>query len=177
VKYVALLRGINVGGNRKVPMASLKASFEELEFTEVKTFINSGNVIFVTKLSDERKITKMIEQQIEKDFGFAVASIVRSQNQIQKVVTAIPDAWVNNSDMKCDVMFLWPEIDNANSLEQLNYNPEMEDLKYLPGAIIWRIDRNNVTKSKVLKIIGSKLYKQITVRNINTVRKLNQLMS
>jgi uncharacterized protein (DUF1697 family) len=176
MKYVALLRGINVGGNRKVPMASLKLSFEEMGFTNVKTFINSGNVIFDTDINHIEKLTKMIEKQILKDFGFEVAVILRSQVQIHKLVKAIPDTWVNNADMKCDVMFLWPEVDSPEVLKLLTYNPEIEDLTYVPGAVIWQIDRANATKSQVIKIIGTKLYKQITIRNCNTVRKLNELM-
>lgn len=176
MKYVALLRGINVGGNRMVPMADLKASFEQLGFADVKTYINTGNVIFATNISNPLKLTKMIEKQILKDFGFDVAVIVRSQDQIQKVVKAIPDSWNNDNEQKCDVMFLWPEIDDKNVLDQLIYNPDMEDLKYVPGAVIWRIDRKNATKSKVIRIVGTKLYKQITIRNCNTVRKINQLM-
>jgi uncharacterized protein (DUF1697 family) len=176
MKYVALLRGINVGGNRKVPMADLKVSFEQLGFTGVKTLINSGNVIFESDINHDEKLTKMIEKQLEKDFGFAVATIVRSQDEIQKVVKAVPVAWVNNADMKCDVMFLWPEIDNKKVLDQIAHNPDMEDLKYVSGAVIWRIDRQNATKSKVIRIVGTKPYKQMTIRNCNTVRKLNQLM-
>lgn len=176
MKFVALLRGINVGGNRKVPMADLKASFEELGFTDVKTFINSGNVIFETDFSHTDKLTKLIQKQIEKDFGFAVAVLLRSQPEMQKLEKAIPGTWVNDKEMKCDVMFLWPEIDSPKVLDQLIHNPEMEDLKYVPGAVIWRIDRPNATKSKVIKIIGTKLYKQITVRNANTARKIYQLM-
>jgi len=176
MKYVALLRGINVGGNRKVPMADLKASFEGLGFTGIKTFINSGNVIFETDINHTEELTKVIEKQIETDFGFAVAVILRSQAEMKKVVKAIPDTWVNNKEMKCDVMFLWPEFDSPKVLEQLVHNPKMEDLRYVRGAIIWRIDRANATKSRVIKIIGTKLYKQITVRNVNTTRKINQLM-
>ena len=76
MNYVALLRGINVGGNRKVPMADLKDCFEKLGHTEVKTYINSGNVIFTSETSDIQKLREALENEIEKTFGFFVDVLV-----------------------------------------------------------------------------------------------------
>lgn len=174
--YVALLRGINVGGNRKVEMARLKLTFEKLGFTNVKTFINSGNVIFRTDASDEAELTKQIETAIEKDFGFAVNVLLRSLDEIAALVQAIPKNWVNDSVMKCDVMFLWQGLDSPKVLEQIPSKPELEDVRYFPGAVLWRVDRDKITRGRVLRIIGTDVYKQLTVRNANTVRKLYSLM-
>jgi uncharacterized protein (DUF1697 family) len=88
----------------------------------------------------------------------------------------LPDAWVNDTTMKCDVMFLWPTIDSSNVLEQIPHNPEIEDVIYLPGVVVWRIDRDKVNGGQMPKIIGSDIHKQLTVRNPNTVRKLYALM-
>ena len=173
--YVALLRGINVGGKGKVGMTDLRALFEGLGFGNVKTYINSGNVIFETS-NPEAGLVKTIETAIEKHFGFAVRVIVRDQASIEKLVRAIPKTWVNDKAMRCDVMILWKEIDNPKILEQLPFNPYLEDLKYFPGAVVWRISRANVTKTRMTKILGTDLYKQITIRNVNTVRKLHELM-
>jgi uncharacterized protein (DUF1697 family) len=78
--------------------------------------------------------------------------------------------------MKCDVMFLWPAIDSPKIMEQIPYKPDVEDVLYLPGAVIWRIGRDKVNRGAVLKIVGTDVYKQMTVRNPNTVRKLYELM-
>jgi len=78
--------------------------------------------------------------------------------------------------MRCDVMFLWPDVDNPHVLDGLKIRPELEDVVYTPGAIIWRIDRVNATKSGLVKIIGTPLYRQLTGRNSSTARKLLDLM-
>jgi uncharacterized protein (DUF1697 family) len=174
--YVALLRGINVGGNRKIEMAKLKTTFERIGFSNVKTYIASGNVIFSSDLTDEADITKTIESEIEKDFGFPVDVLLRNFEEIKQLYNEIPDRWVNDKIMKCDVMFLWKSADRPEIIKQLPSNPEFEDLKYFPGAVVWRINREHVTKSRLVKIIGTPIYKQLTIRNANTVRKIYSLM-
>ena len=174
--YVGLLRGINVGGNNKVEMARLKVTFEELGHINVKTYINSGNVIFQSDITDLRALTQKIEAAIQKDFKLSIRVVLRNLKQIQDTAKAIPDSWQNNQEMKCDVMFLWDEIDNKNVLKELTIKPDCDEVKYIPGAIIWRVDKANVNKSGLLKIVGTPFYKQVTIRNSNTVRKLLTLM-
>ncbi|HET7320039.1 MAG TPA: DUF1697 domain-containing protein [Candidatus Saccharimonadales bacterium] len=154
-------------------MVKLASVFERLGFTNMKTYINSGNVIFS---SSTKPIVQKIETAVEKEFGFAVPVIVRSVLEIEKLLAGFPDTWVNDETMKCDVMFLWPAIDSPDIMQKIPYKPDIEDVLYLPGAVIWRIDRDKVNRGAVLKIIGSDTYKQMTVRNPNTVRKLYTLM-
>ena len=171
--YVALLRGINVGGKNKVEMKQLKQTFEALGFAEVKTYINSGNVIFGSSKSPS---ADTIEAAIGKDFGFPISVVLRSFKEFEKLVNNIPEAWLNDATMRCDVMFLWPAADSPEIINRFPYKPELEDVKYVPGAVIWRIDRANVRRGAVPKIIGTDVYKQLTIRNVNTVRKLYKLM-
>jgi uncharacterized protein (DUF1697 family) len=174
--YVALLRGINVGGSNKVEMARLKVTFEELGHINVKTYINSGNVIFQSDITDFKALTQKIEAAIQKDFNLSIRIVLRSLDQVQATVKAMPDSWQNNQEMKCDVMFLWAEVDNKNVLKDLTIKLDHDEVKYIPGSIIWRVDKANVNKSGLLKIVGTPFYKQVTIRNSNTVRKLLALM-
>lgn len=175
--YIALLRGINVGGNKKIEMAKLKKTFEHLGFTKVKTYIASGNVIFQSDVMDQTKLTSHIESAIKKDFKMDVRVLLRDMKAIQKLVKAIPSSWVNDKEMKCDVMFLWKETDKPSIMKEIAFDTTIEDSKYIPGAVVWRIDRDKVSKTKIFKrIIGTKLHQQMTVRNPNTVRKLYELM-
>lgn len=174
--YVALLRGINVGGNRKVEMPKLKLTFERAGFKNVKTYINSGNVIFESSEKDALKLCEQIEKAIEKEFGFEVPVLIRSLDEIEKFLEKLPENWVNDTTMKCDVMFLWPDIDSPDILNKIPHNPEIEDVVYYPGAVVWRIDRDKVTRGKVIRIVGTDLHKKLTIRNPNTVRKLHELM-
>ena len=175
--YVALLRGINVGGNKKVEMRKLKQTFERLGFEDVSTYINSGNVLFRSASTNQTALTKKIEAAIKTDFKFDVSVLLRNLKEIRAVINALPSSWVNDATMKCDVMFLWKEIDTPSVLKQIPFQKNIEDSKYIRGAILWRIDRDKVSKTRIIKaIIGTKLHQQMTVRNPNTVRKLYALM-
>lgn len=174
--YVALLRGINVGGKGMVPMARLKTIFERLGLEGVQTYINSGNVIFKSPSSNSSALTKRIETAITKDVGLTVKVLLRDQPQMKQLVAGIPKAWVNDGQTKCDVMFLWDHIDRPAVLKQLPVNREIEDAKYVKGAVLWCIDRKLASKSRMTRIVGSDLYKNLTIRNPNTVRKLYKLM-
>ena len=174
--YVALLRGINVGGNSKVQMPKLKTTFERLGFTKVVTYINSGNVIFC---DDTKTLNHMIldtEKAIVEDFGFAVRVVIRGINNIKKINDAIPNSWTNDSDQKTDVMFLWDEINSPEIINSIAVKPDIETIKYTNGVLLWNIARKNVTKGGVIKLNKSELYKKMTIRNVNTVRKLLELM-
>ena len=175
--YVALLRGINVGGNNRVEMFRLKAVFESLGFADVLTYINSGNVVFSADRELPNQLAEKIRAAIEAEFGFKIPVVVRDKQNLETVHKAIPASWVNDSTMKTDVLFLWESHDKAELLDNLAIRPEIEDVKYVPGAIVWRIDKVNATKSGLLKIIGTELYRNVTIRNVNTLRKLVAMMA
>lgn len=175
MRYVALLRGINVGGNAVVAMKRLKRMFEDLGCLEVSTFINSGNVLFLDKRT-AAELAPVIERAILDTFGFTVPTILRSQSNLEKLCQAIPQTWTNDGDQKTDVLFLWDAIDSPEITKRIVTNPELERVKYLPGALVWNIDRANATRGSSVKLIKSDLYKSVTVRNISTVRKLNALL-
>jgi uncharacterized protein (DUF1697 family) len=174
--YVALLRGINVGGKNKMAMPRLKRTFEEVGLTDVTTYINSGNVIFKDSRRKPATIISALEKAIEQDFGFQIKLLIRDLAAIRKTIKALPDNWTNDNSMKCDVMFLWDGFDRKDVLNDLKIKPDIEDVVYVPGAIIWRVDRPNVTRSGMIKLVGTELYKGMTIRNCNTVRKLAELM-
>jgi uncharacterized protein (DUF1697 family) len=174
--YVALLRGINVGGTGKIDMRRLAAVFEAAGMTRVRTYINSGNVIFDSDLPRREQITAALEKAIEERFGFAVRVLVHDTDEIRSVVAALPADWANDDATKCDVFYLWPEADSPAILERLDFDPSMEDVRYTPGAVIRRVDRKNAARSKLTRIVGTPLYRQMTVRNCNTARKLLELM-
>lgn len=174
--YVALLRGINVGGNNKVDMKQLKESFEQAGMSNVITYINTGNVIFEQDGLSQHELVHLLEQAIANDFRLQIKVVIRSIEQYAAMMKDIPDHWTNDASMKCDVMFLWEEVDHEATLEQLTIKPEIDTVRYVNGAIVWSIAKENVTKSGLSKIIGTELYKKMTIRNINTTRKIYELM-
>lgn len=143
----------------------------------VSTYINSGNVLFESSLTSSIELATLLEEVIEKTLGFAVKVLVRDKNNIMAVAKALPDSWVNDTTMKCDIMFLWEAIDSPEIVRQLIIKPGIDTVKYVPGAILWSIDRKNVTKSGLMKLVGTEAYKHMTIRNCNTLRKLVSLIA
>lgn len=174
-RYVALLRGINVGGNKKVEMSKLKNVFESLKFTNVSTYINSGNVIFESDVKDITTLHKDIEKALKKHFGFEISMVIRDAKTIQKLCKAIPQNWTNDTEQKTNVLFLWDEFDSKKSIGLITTS-SVDTLIYSNGAIIWNIQKADYNKSGMHKFIGTKIYKNMTARNVNTVRKLGELM-
>jgi uncharacterized protein (DUF1697 family) len=176
VIYVALLRGINVGGKNKVDMKALKAVFEDAGMTSVTTYINSGNVVFSSRARNRARLAARLEEAIASHFGFDVKVLVHDLDAIRAAVDAIAPEWANDQSMKCDVMFLWEQVDNPGVLDDLVIKPEIDDVRYVPGAVVWKVDRDNATRSGLLQLAGTPLYQQMTIRNCNTARKLLALM-
>ncbi|MEC2076250.1 DUF1697 domain-containing protein [Metabacillus fastidiosus] len=174
--YIALLRGINVGGKNKIDMKLLKQTFEKVGMNDVVTYINTGNIIFSYKDISKTELSRILEEAIHNDFKLQIKVIVRSIDDIRGIINAIPATWKNDKDMTSDVMFLWDEIDDESVLENLVIKPNIDSVTYVPGAILWSIDKKNITKSGRTKLIGSKIYKQVTIRNVNTARKIYELM-
>jgi len=174
--YVALLRGINVGGKNKINMKELKKSFEREGMEKVITYINSGNIIFEHSNLNEEGILEVLEEVIFEDFSLEIKVLLRNIKDLAIVIDALPDHWENDKETKSDVMFLWEEVDDEKVLDELAIKPEIETVLYLPGALLWSVDRTNQTKSGLAKLASKKLYKKMTIRNVNSTRKIYSLM-
>ena len=174
MKYVALLRGINAGGNRRVPMAELRQIFADMGFTDVTTYINSGNVVFSARSEPSAGV---IREKLETVFGFEIPLLVLSAEHIRRIAEAIPKEWQNDTVQKSDVIYLFPDVDSPDVMDKFGYRPEFETIHYVPGALITNVTRKNQPKSSLVKLIGTPLYGYMTVRNVNTARKLATLVS
>ncbi len=174
-RYIALLRGINVGQNHRVPMKQLKEIFEMLDCTNVSTYINSGNVVF--EMSHGATLSReKIEKTFKKEFGFEIPTLIKSETEMKTIVRAIPVEWKNDATtQRTDVAYLFPEADSKKILASLPFNTEIIDVRYVKGALIWNLNRKNYTRSKLNKLIGHALYQQMTMRNVNTARYLANL--
>lgn len=174
--YIALLRGINVGGKNKMDMKLLKKAFERVGMNSVVTYINSGNIIFTDNSQSRTKISHILEEAIHADFGLEIKVVVRSFDDFKKIMHSLPNSWTNDQQMKSDVLFLWDDVNDESVLDKLVIKPEFDTVKYVTGAILWSVDRKNVTKSGMMKLARSTIYQQMTVRNVNTTRKIYELM-
>ena len=116
-RYVALLRGINVGGKNQIRMADLKACFEKKGFENVATYIASGNVLFDSGERSSTKLTRNIEKALTKTFGYEATVVVRSKAQLRKVVEEAPKGFGSQpSRYRSDVLFLMPPLTSAATI-------------------------------------------------------------
>jgi uncharacterized protein (DUF1697 family) len=175
---VALLRGINVGGNTIIPMTALKTCFERLGYSNVRTYINSGNVIFEsTAAASPRSLETAIEDALTVTFSFKIRVIVRSASEMEQLMAAIPKGWLTDTGQKCNVIFLHHSIDSPKLLGSLHPKPGVEELYYHPGVLFWSAKTSDLTKSNMLKLSRSPLYQAMTVRNLNTLYAIHKLMN
>ena len=174
--YVALLRGVNVGGNNMISMRSLKESFEAMGFISVSTYINSGNIIFQSKEDDPRKLERKLEQMLSSDYQLASKVVLRSLSEMEKLVKALPKDWGGDSDWRYNVIFLRHSIDSEKILDELPSNSDIEQVLYRPGTLLWSVQASEATRSKFVKLSSRKSFQDMTVRNLNTTRKLYDLM-
>jgi len=174
--FVALLRGINVGGNNKVEMKRLKQSFEGMGMESVITYINTGNIVFKCQENNKKNLSTQLEKVIESEFDLKIKVLIRSFEEMKVICQAIPKTWKNDKEMKADVLFLWEEVGHPEILEKIELKEGVDEVSYIRGALLWKINRSQLSQSKMNKLVGTALYKKMTVRNVNTVRKVFGMM-
>ena len=174
--WIALLRGINVGGNRRVPMAELRAVLETIGLDEVRTYIVSGNVLFRTALTDRAELTARIEATIEERFGFAVAVVLRTAVELRSLLAADPLPEGSTTDPAHRyAVFLSADPDPAR-LAAIDSAAVAPDVFVVGDRVIHAWYRNGLQASKLaVRLTDRSLGVTVTTRNWNTVRKLVDL--
>ncbi len=176
-RHIVLLRGVNVGGNNIISMKSLKTSFEQMGFSDVSTYINSGNILFKAKERDARKLETKIEAMLSSEHKLGCKVVVRSFLEMASLIENLPEDWNGDSEWKYNVMFLRHSIDSEKVLESLGPKPEIEKVVYYPGTLLWSARISEISRTTIQKLSSQKLFQDMTVRNTNTTRKLYELMN
>jgi uncharacterized protein (DUF1697 family) len=177
VIFVALLRGINVGGKNMIRMSSLKDSFERLGFNDVTIYINSGNIIFKAQEGDARKLERNIEAMLAREYTLECKVVVRSFSEMADLVKSLPKTWDGDRRWKYNVIFLKRSIDSENILNGLKPKSDIEQVVYRPGALLWSARISDLSRTSMLKLSSQKLFQEMTVRNTNTTKKIYELMN
>ena len=174
--YVALLRGINVGGNRKIPMGVLSQVFRDHDCSDVQTYIQSGNVVFKSIVADRVRLIKTLTAGIETQFGFPVPMVLRSAPQIKKVLSDNPFANETIPDDRLHVMFLADPPDPVR-VALLDPQRRPPDQIVCRGQEIYLWTPNGLADTKYTNAyIDSALHTISTARNWRTVNKLCGMM-
>lgn len=175
MRYLALLRGINVGGNTMIKMAELKALFESLGFENAATYINSGNLAFDVRKTDADKLAARIEAAIEKHLSKAVSVIIREQNDMTRIIAANPFAGEFESHKAMHVLFLKEEMPQDKQELLLDAAPDGERFAVLGREIYCHLPIGVADSLLGKSFIDKKLKIPFTARNWRTVEKLRDL--
>jgi uncharacterized protein (DUF1697 family) len=174
-KFIALLRGINVSGQKQIKMPDLKSLFEESGFQNIETYIQSGNVIFTSKEKLPEKLEQKISLAIKRKFGFDVQVIVLTPEEIEYVLKNNPFIKKKKDSEKLYVTFLAksPSDENINKLYATDYSPE----EYIiDGSYIYLFVPNGYGKAKLNNnLFENKLKVFGTTRNLKTIKALFEL--
>lgn len=159
-----------------ISMSSLKASFERMGFKDVSTYINSGNIIFKTKEGDRQKLERKIEEMLSREYKLECKVVVRSCSEMAELVENLASNWNDDKRWRYNVIFLRRSIDSEKVLDSLEPKSDIEQVVYCPGALLWSVRTSEVTQTRWVKLPGQKIFQDMTVRNVNTTRKLHELM-
>ena len=175
-KYLVLLRGINVGGKNIIKMEELKKLFEELKFSDVKTFIQSGNVIFNDCEKDKSKLKNKIEKALFKKINGEVPVAILTFSDIEEIVNKKPKGFGEDKECKYDVVYIIEPLQVKDAVKEITTREGVD--KIYPGEKVLYISRvaEFLSRSYFTKIIETSIYNSITIRNWNTTRKLYELM-
>jgi uncharacterized protein (DUF1697 family) len=172
-RHVALLRGINVGGNNIIKMRDLKACFEGIGLTGVETYIQSGNVVFSSKAAPRAKLTKRIETALGDAFGYAAPVVLVSAEEMATLIAKAPSGFGENPDRyRYDVVFVKPPLTSSAAIEQVPARSGVDTVHAGERALYFQRLVSKASQSYLSKIVGSPIYKSVTIRNWNTTSKL-----
>ena len=172
MQYISLLRGINVGGQKKVPMQQLKGLYEKLGFTGVQTYIQSGNVIFTSNEKDAAKLREKIEGAIKKEFGFEVLVFIRTKDDFEKIVKNNPFTKQETESTYVTLLSQAP----AEIPADLDKFKAPNDKYKIINDVIYFYCPDGYGKTKLSNnLFEKKLNVNATTRNWNTINKLIQI--
>jgi uncharacterized protein (DUF1697 family) len=176
--YLALLRGINVGGKNLIGMPALKECFEASGFEDVRTYIQSGNVIFGAPQAAPRALAARIEGLLADAFDYEPTVLVRSDRQMRAIVDGAPDGFGSRpSEYRSDVIFLKEPLTAAAALKHVPTNPDVDETATGRGVLYFSRLASRATASRLNRIVGSPIYPSITIRNWNTTTRLAEMMA
>ncbi len=172
---VALLRGINVGGNNVIRMADLREGFEAMGFDKVRTYIQSGNVIFQAAESNLAKLAGKIEKALFARFHCDSLAVVRSHGQLERIVRKAPPGFGRDDRHRYNVVFLREPATAEQAMAAVQVKDGVDEAFAGDGVLYFSTLRSAATRSGLTRVIGTPIYKIMTIRNWNTTVKLKDL--
>ena len=178
VVYIAFLRGINVGGHKKIPMAELRLLLAEVGLNNVKTYIQSGNIVFESTIKSTITLAKLIQNSIEEKFGFKVPALVKMAKELEQIFLSNPynsEAYLENNQTYFVLLFELPIKELVVLFNEERYpNEEF----YFSDNCIYLLCKKGYGNAKLNNnLLERKLKVTATARNYRTMQKLLELAS
>ena len=174
-RYIALLRRINISGKNKVPMAELKQGFEALGHTEVRTYLNSGNVIFSREETETIQLTSQIEEMLQDRFELEIPVFVLRQEELEDILRHAPDWWGDErKEIYDNLIFILPPATFQEVYRAIGAPKEgLEKIQEYKETVFWSFCRKDYQKTNWWPKTASVTIKsKLTIRTANTVRKI-----
>ncbi len=177
MNYVALLRGINVGGKNLIKMEALRSCFEAGGYGNVSTYIQSGNVLFDAPKGGRARLTEEIEDAVHAAFGTRVFVVVRSHQQLAKIVADAPRGFgADPGKYRDDVIFLKEPLTAAAAMKDVSVKDGVDRAWPGKGVIYFSRLESRASSSRLSRVVMMPVYQRMTIRNWNTTTKLLALL-
>jgi uncharacterized protein (DUF1697 family) len=177
-RYVALLRGINVGGKNLIKMTALQACFAALGFGDVVTYIQSGNVVFSSGESGRAPLTRRIERALAATFAYRARIVLRSRQQLQQIVTRAPAGFgTQPARYRYDVIFLKEPLTAATAIKSVLTRDGVDRAYAGPDVLYFSRLSSRAAQSRLSRLVSLPIYQSMTVRNWNTTTALLRMMA
>lgn len=177
VQYLALLRGINVGGNNIIKMTELKSAFERMGFANVTTYIQSGNVLFTSTNQNLDTLTRTIETTLTKEFRYKSKVVLVSHVELSKIVEKAPLKFGSDKERyRYDILFLKRPLTAQEALKEMSIKEGVDEVHAGKNVLYFRRLISKAMQSKLSRLVMMPVYKNMTIRNWNTTTKLCTMM-
>jgi uncharacterized protein (DUF1697 family) len=177
-QYLALLRGINVGGNNLIKMTDLKYCFEKMKLTDVITYIQSGNVIFKSGEKDKTKLTDKLEKKLSDTFNYKSKIVLITHKQLRRIIQKAPEGFgAKPGEYKYDVLFLKAPLTPVEAIKSVRLREGVDSAFTGKDVLYFSRLMSRAGESYLNKIITLPVYQSMTIRNWNTTSKLLALMN
>ena len=178
MKYIALLRGINISGKNKISMSELKKKLQDNKYQNVITYLNSGNVIFECNTDNKEIIMKDIYKIIKNKFNLEIPTFIISELELEDILSNNPEWWgTDNKEIYDNLIFIIPPIKYEDVYNAIgNPKEDIEKIKDYNNSIFWSYDLKNYRKSNWWsKTASTKIKDKITIRTANTMKKVLEI--
>ena len=177
MKYIALLRGVNISGKNKIPMKKLKEALEK-DYNNVLTYLNTGNVIFESDTDSKESIMKNISEIIKNKFALDIPVFVIREEELEDILNNNPTWWcTDNKDIYDNLIFIIPPTRCEEVYNTVGEpSKDIDKIGEYNNVIFWSFDLKNYRKSNYwVKTASTDIKDKITIRTANTMRKILEI--